>query len=623
LFDKPEIDDEFMDAMEDLLEHATEQALKYGNDGERFIADFVQDARDGVFAFFEPLMDQGAEPHMIAQAAWPLALSIWNIMPLPCNNYRPLPIPMPKRNEPCRCGSGLKFKQCCARLGNAMHFPLDQNIMTKYLLEALPDARLKGVWERLPNPLLGYIAGEWVREDRDEAERALMMLNPILKQPDNKLNYRHEAVLDAMFDVCDELDKPRKKLALLKRFVEHPDKVLRAAALQRQCCMLSDRGDYDAAWQTFRKAQRTDPDNPGLSHLEVLILLQQGKIEQMKQRGRYWIKRLTQMDGEGYADLIALIRGMVDDPSAGMTTIMDWENSGAIRLIGWIHARTEEQAAPMHSLDVKGDITWIEPKNKASEQFLSQWRNVFPEVEFGEPDAWADAKVWLDFLDAHPQAAGHLSILDDIMLATGQLGAPNPAVAFAPLLDLALKHLQAILPKYPEAPIAWAALENRPALRTLATIIDMARESGETEKAQFLMEWMIRLNPNDNLEFRGPLTTLYLKRNAYDKALELCNHYPDDMDSEIVYGRGLALIGLNRMDEAVDAMAQAVRRLPKVAKAILKKSMKRPPDAREDGFVLGGDDQAWLYRHEARDLWVNVPGALDFLKQASRSSRGE
>ncbi|MDQ6960292.1 MAG: SEC-C metal-binding domain-containing protein, partial [Mariprofundaceae bacterium] len=195
MLDKPEMGDEFMDAMEDLLEYAAEQALKRGNDGEQFIADFVQDARDGIFSFFEPLMDQDAEPHMIAQAAWPLALSIWNVMPLPCNNYRPLPIPMPKRNEPCRCGSSLKFKKCCARMGDLAYFPIDQNVMTKYLLEALPDVQLKEVWECLPHPLLGHIAGEWVREDRDEAERALMMLNPIFKQPDNKLNHRDDAAL--------------------------------------------------------------------------------------------------------------------------------------------------------------------------------------------------------------------------------------------------------------------------------------------------------------------------------------------------------------------------------------------------------------------------------------------
>ncbi|MDQ6960526.1 MAG: hypothetical protein Q9M27_05795, partial [Mariprofundaceae bacterium] len=59
----------------------------------------------------------------------------------------------------------------------------------------------------------------------------------------------------------------------------------------------------------------------------------------------------------------------------------------------------------------------------------------------------------------------------------------------------------------------------------------------------------------------------------------------------------------------------AKKRLPKVAKALTKKSMKRPAGAYEDSFVLGGDDQAWLYRQAAYDLWMNMPGALACLKR--------
>ncbi len=611
----------FMAVVEAMLEDAADMALEHQDDPEGFISSFVQNVRNGAYEFFEPLIGRGADADLIAQAAWPLALSIWNHTPLPGNGFRPRPVPMPERNDPCRCGSGRKFKQCCARQGDIIHFPIDQNMMTGYVLEALPASRLKEAWRHLPHMLIGHIAGEWARRDWDDARRALAMLEPIFKQPDNKLDRRDEAALDAMLDVCDALDKPRKKSTLLKRMSRHPDKALRAAALQRLCCMVSDQGDYDAAWDIFREAQRADPDNPGLSHLEVLLLLQQGKIEQMKQRGRYWIKRLKQLDAEGYSELIAMIEGLMHDPASGIGDIMDWQTPGVSRLMAWVDTRLGEAPRPQHKLEVAGDISWIRPKDRKAGTLLRQWEHVFPDAGFDEPYAWENAGAWLDFLDTHPQAAGHFSILDDLLLATGQVGAPSPWLAFSPLLELGLRLLRALLPEKPEAPVAWGALENRPALRLLATIIEQAQASGDMQKERELMEWMLRLNPNDNLGFRGPLATLYLRLHENEKAQDLCSRYPDDMEAEVLYGSALALFRLGDRQRANLALAAAIEALPKVAKALLKKSMKRPADAREDGFVLGGNDQAWLCRQATRDLWVESPGAMEWLKSALSRTR--
>jgi len=329
MFDPPDdIDEISIDAMEYMFEDAVELALKCGSDSQAFISSFMRCAADGKYEFFDAVFEQANGTDVVAQAAWPLAISIWNAMPLPCNNYQPSPIAKPRRNEPCRCGSGRKFKQCCARLGDVVEFPIEQNMMTKYLLEALPATKLRNVWRHLPHQLIGVIAGEWANLDWDEAKRTLVMLDPIFKQSDANLNYRDEAAFDAVIEACNFLDKPRKKKVLIERLSQHLDKQLRAAALHRKCCMLSDDGNYDAAWLVFREAQRADPDNPGLSHLEVLILLNQGKIEQMRQRGRYWIKRLTHMDAEAYANLIDWIQTMIDSPVEGMGNLMEMQTPG-------------------------------------------------------------------------------------------------------------------------------------------------------------------------------------------------------------------------------------------------------------------------------------------------------
>ena len=66
---------------------------------------------------------------------------------------------------------------------------------------------------------------------------------------------------------------PRKKQKFIEALKAAPDKTLASAGWQRQTTVLSDRGDYAGAWAAFREAQRLTPNEPALSHLEVLVLV--------------------------------------------------------------------------------------------------------------------------------------------------------------------------------------------------------------------------------------------------------------------------------------------------------------------------------------------------------------
>ena len=46
--------------------------------------------------------------------------AIHNELPLPQQRFRAIRTPLPGRNEPCLCGSGEKFKQCCAALAESL-----------------------------------------------------------------------------------------------------------------------------------------------------------------------------------------------------------------------------------------------------------------------------------------------------------------------------------------------------------------------------------------------------------------------------------------------------------------------------------------------------------------------
>ncbi|MCH9047002.1 MAG: SEC-C domain-containing protein, partial [SAR324 cluster bacterium] len=69
-------------------------------------------------------------------ATW-IAREIWNATPLESNGFKPQRLPAPKRNDPCPCGSGRKFKQCCA--GMATGPVLDVEAMWLVLVDACSD----------------------------------------------------------------------------------------------------------------------------------------------------------------------------------------------------------------------------------------------------------------------------------------------------------------------------------------------------------------------------------------------------------------------------------------------------------------------------------------------------
>jgi hypothetical protein len=78
-------------------------------DPDRFLAW----ARQSLPPHLEPML-----PDVPADGVRALAIhfgrNIWNCTPLPSNGFRPRPLPAPERNQPCMCGSGRKYKHCCA-----------------------------------------------------------------------------------------------------------------------------------------------------------------------------------------------------------------------------------------------------------------------------------------------------------------------------------------------------------------------------------------------------------------------------------------------------------------------------------------------------------------------------
>jgi hypothetical protein len=109
-----------------------------------------------------------------------------------------------------------------------------------------------------------------------------------------------------------------------------------------------------------------------------------------------------------------------------------------------------------------------------------------------------------------------------------------------------------------------------------------------------------------------------IHQNRDEQALELAERFPNDMNPEVAYGKVLALYRLGRQKEAVEALGNSLEYLGKIPRYLIAKRVKKPK-LTPDRTMLGGDDQAWYYREEMRDVWLQTPGAIDWLKKAEKA----
>ena len=86
---------------------------------------------------------------------------------------------------------------------------------------------------------------------------------------------------------------------------------------------------------------------------------------------------------------------------------------------------------------------------------------------------------------------------------------------------------------------------------------------------------------------------------------------------EIIFGRVLALYRLGQQDEALTALEQASKMLPKVLRYLTHKRVRKPK-LETHGVMIGGDDQAWLYREQMLEIWQATPDIIDWLKKAGK-----
>lgn len=232
-------------------------------------------------------------------------------------------------------------------------------------------------------------------------------------------------------------------------------------------------------------------------------------------------------------------------------------------------------------------------------------------------NVWAMPHVefWVGFIEQHADAINSLNILDDLSMALSAMPTEDGHHAAVPVREKLLNRAQTLLTSLTAGDIElpWNCTENRSALRLLIeqAYTHLSRDDPDT---MALLQNVLRLNPNDNHGLRDLVINRHLEDGADEAALTVINRYPGDLSPAPTFGKVLALYRLGRMPEARAAVSVAKKHNRKIAKFLLPEH-KAEPALSPHHIQVGGDDEAWCYRADMRDVWAAAPGALDWLKK--------
>ena len=152
--------------------------------------------------------------------------------------------------------------------------------------------------------------------------------------------------------------------------------------------------------------------------------------------------------------------------------------------------------------------------------------------------------------------------------------------------------------------LPWGIMENRPFLRALFQLANVYADNGNFEQACLKGEKLLQVCPNDNLGIRERMIDFYMLTEQYQKIIQLCDSYAEDMLANIAFGKVLAYCYQDKLDKAEKEWLIAQDNLPEVAHEILKKRHPRPRGIDNSyGIEIGSKDQAYFYWQDMGEWW--------------------
>jgi len=510
-------DDETIAELEAFFREAIARILEE-EDGEAFLAWVRQEAADRLPRLFAQLPDEAAR----RSSASELGRALWNSVPLPGNGFRPRPVAEPERNDPCPCGSGLKYKKCCAPWSAEVP-SFDPEGIWRLVVEALPLEQVEALGQsgRVPRHLVGDLATSFL--DDGDAERALALVQPLFDRPErlDRLDERDATALNVFLEAHDDLDLLAEKAAAVERLAKSLKPALRAVLWENQVRAHAVEGELDEAWEALEKARQDDPESAALGPLEVSLLMSEGRTAEAGERARSFRERFRRDPGMITEAGLEFLEKVAGDPEAAQLeySLGEEVKDGILRLQELL-ARLAPPAAAygIQSIGDAGAGRLAPPAalRRAEEGWDQAFFGAVPELDSGEDeegeedeedaelDPWfeEDAARWLDFLLENPAALDSVEVLEDLAHSVVELGLDRYPFLdrrlLKPLLDRGVAVVRQALAAHPRITrLPENAEPNGSALALIVEAAIQAERLGERDRGRELRQWLDVLDPPD------------------------------------------------------------------------------------------------------------------------------
>ncbi|MCC5873507.1 MAG: SEC-C domain-containing protein [Gammaproteobacteria bacterium] len=597
------------DGMEQALDAATPRSLS----GDARIDSILQSlmecllqTRDPVAYFFavgamtETMPDGGGEMRAGLQA---MARKLWNATPLPWEGFRCRALPKPERNEPCPCGSGRKFKQCCRNVS------LDVGFIVPELTEMLLARHLQGkdlrAAESARRPLLQLAVAQRALEEGHPG-RAKRMLTGLLEKP-LKDDLVEADAIDVLGAVYRELGQIDAGIAAMRRLTETRKGAPASAAYGVLSTMAFEDHEPEVALRLARLALDESSGNPFAGVAEIQALLMLDRLEEAEQRLTQWREMSRELGDpalvEVFEELAASVAELEDrlrDVTAG-DPIAIWQEAIEAALREPLRPVMAE-AGPEIEDGRKTVILKPDPAVDAAGQAL-----------FEHDAESVDALTWLQ---SHPLGMQSPDAVEHL-LETVPPGGP---------MELLHEHRNRLVEHWlaqvsDGALLPWAWFEHRGLLRAMFSTGLDAEADDDADLAIATFERLLALEPEDHQGARLVLVNLLLKEGRDEQALAWMDRFPGEYLPEMAFGRVLVHARRGEVKAAEAAFRVAHAKLPHVF-PFLKPAHKKPPKDLRPGLVrMGGKDQAWFYREDMRACFARERGLLQFMDGIAKRMR--
>lgn len=228
---------------------------------------------------------------------------LFSLLPKSSNHFSFQSIKLPKRNDPCLCGSGKKLKKCCPQILDipapqpAQLFTLALNGLSENAFNLLAQ---KSNWNLKAATFFIPFA---CRSDCFEA--ALVVAEPFYQNL-AVLRNEHQEFISCVFDLLFDLGEDAIRLPLLQNVSELKQAPsLQSIAHQRLAMIYSQKGEAEKSQYHLQQAFRCDPNQDELALAELSILGMVADEDELKARAKFWqVRLLKKYDDHPALDLI-------------------------------------------------------------------------------------------------------------------------------------------------------------------------------------------------------------------------------------------------------------------------------------------------------------------------------